>query len=380
MKMTRIFLSTLSLCLLLLQLNLSKAQPGSPQKLPFTFHSLFPFFGRPEDANIPLKGPQDDLQNVPQQAADQKPQKLSQDFYIKTCPNAQKIVADALADIVKKNPGALGNLLRLQFHDCFVNGCDASILLDYSPSGDTVEKSSMVNGLLLKGADMIDDIKLKLEEQCPQTVSCADTLAFTANEVMTMAGLPPRKPLGGRRDALVSLSSAADADNLPLPDWTMDQMVKLFTKKGFNIEEMVILLGAHSIGMAHCDLFIQRAYNFQNTGKPDPTLTVEAVEEFKKACPNVNTPKYRNPPVNFDATPTVLDNLFYMEMVERNRTFLITDSHLLTDQRTLPLVQQFAHDPSLFPRRFPEVMLKLGSLNVLTGNEGEIRKICRSTN
>ena len=119
--MTRIFLSTLSLCLLLLQLNLSKAQPGSPQKLPFTFHSLFPFFGRPEDANIPLKGPQDDLQNVPQQAADQKPQKLSPDFYIKTCPNAQKIVADALADIVKKNPGALGNLLRLQFHDCFVN-------------------------------------------------------------------------------------------------------------------------------------------------------------------------------------------------------------------------------------------------------------------
>ncbi|KAG5059235.1 hypothetical protein JHK85_000260 [Glycine max] len=378
--MTRIFLTTLSLWLLVLAP--SKAEEGFPDKLPSTFHSLFPFLGRQDDLNKPQKGPNDESQqqNVPQQAADQNPQILSQDFYIKTCPNAQKIVADALAKIVKTNPGALGNLLRLQFHDCFVNGCDASILLDYSPSGDAVEKSSMVNGLLLKGADMIDEIKLKLEEQCPQTVSCADTLAFTANEVMTMAGLAPQKPLGGRRDALVSLATAAETDNIPMPNWTMEQMVKLFNKKGFNIEEMVILLGAHSIGMAHCDLFIERAYNFQNTGKPDPSLTVEVLEELRKACPNLNTPKYRNPPVNFDATPTVLDNLFYKDMVERKRTLLITDSHILEDPRTLPIVQQFAHDASLFPRRFPEVMLKMSSLNVLTGNEGEVRKICRSTN
>jgi peroxidase len=45
---------------------------------------------------------------------------LKQGFYSGSCPNAEKIVADTLAEIVKMNPNAVANLLRLQFHDCFV--------------------------------------------------------------------------------------------------------------------------------------------------------------------------------------------------------------------------------------------------------------------
>jgi len=259
-------------------------------------------------------------------------------------------------------------------------GCDASILLDFTPSGDNVEKSSSFNGLLLKGADMMDDIKAKVEEKCPQTVSCADLMAFTTNEAMTLAGLPAQRPLGGRRDSLLSLASIVEADNLPLPTWTMDQMMELFGRKGFNVEEMVVLLGAHSVGITHCDFFMERATNFNATGKPDPTLSAEMLDEINKACPGYGTAQYRNPPVNFDATPTVLDNLFFKDMVDRRRTLLITDSHLIEDERTKPIVQQMAADHAVFPKRFAEVMVKLTSLNVLTGNEGEVRKICRSTN
>jgi len=61
-----------------------------------------------------------------------------------------------------------------------------------------VEESSGFNGLLLKGADMMDDIKATVEK-CPQTVSCADIMTFTTNEAMTPAGLPPQRPLGCRR-------------------------------------------------------------------------------------------------------------------------------------------------------------------------------------
>ncbi|KAK7307239.1 hypothetical protein VNO77_40121 [Canavalia gladiata] len=305
---------------------------------------------------------------------------LREGFYNQSCPNAEQIVADTLAQIVKTNPKAVPILIRLQFHDCFVAGCDASILLDYALTGDKVEKSSMFNGLLLKGADLIDDIKSKLEEECPQTVSCADTLAFATNEAMALAGLPRRSPLGGRRDSLISLASIAEDNNLPLPNWSLDQMIQLFNNKGFSTEELVVLLGSHSVGSCHCDVFMERVFNFQNTGKPDPALTVEVIDELRNECRNAGTPQFRNPPVNFDETPTVLDNLFFKNMVDRQKTLLITDSHLITDPRTAPIVKQMADDPDLFQRKFAEAMLKLSSLNVLTGENGEVRKVCRSTN
>ncbi|BAT99497.1 hypothetical protein LR48_Vigan03g318100 [Vigna angularis] len=384
--MARIFLTTLSLLLLLLAPSeadrINSYQPAS------NFETHVPFLGRHEDSNTELTGDSaedrkrfnDRTPYTMAQNAFHAPGKLTEGFYDQTCPDVENIITKAFLQIVQQNPGAIGHILRLQFHDCFVNGCDASILLDYTPSGDLVEKGSMFNGLLLKGADIIDDIKAKLESKCPGTVSCADVLAFTNNAAMTMAGLPAQRPLGGRRDSIVSLASVVESDNLPMSDWNIDQMMELFGRKGFNIEEMVVMIGAHSVGISHCDFFMQRALNFNGTGIPDPTLGVETIDEIKKACPNPGTTLYRNPPVNFDATPTVLDNLFFKDMVERRRTLLITDSHLYEDPRTRPIVEQMAADPTLFPKRFPEVMVKLTSLNVLTGNEGEVRKICRSTN
>ena len=333
----------------------------------------FPFFHLPRD-DVEQEPPQDDNEVA------QNTGILKVGFYSDSCPDAEKIVADALVDILKTNPNAVANLIRLQFHDCFVVGCDASILLDYTPNGEPVEKSSMFNGQLLKGADIIDDIKSKLEEKCPEKVSCADTIAFAVNEGMYLAGLPRLAPLGGRRDSLYSLASVAEDNNLPIPTMSMEKMVELFTKKGFTIEEMVVLLGAHSVGVVHCDVFMERIYNYKNTRKADPTLPPPVVNEFQQICKNPGTPQFRNPPVNFDETPTVLDNLFYKNMIMRNKTVLETDAHLIDDPRTIPIVQLMANEKGLWQKRFAEVMVKLSSLNVLTGTDGEVRKTCRSTN
>jgi len=108
----------------------------------------------------------------------------------------------------------------------------------------------------------------------------------------------------------------------------MDQMMELFGRKGFNVEEMVVLLGAHSVAITHCDFFMERATNFNATGKPDPTLTPKVLVKINKACPGYGTAQYRSPLVNFDATPTALDNLFFKDMVEKRRMLPITDSHL----------------------------------------------------
>ncbi|KAF7833408.1 peroxidase 28-like [Senna tora] len=280
---------------------------------------------------------------------------------------------------MKTNPGAIAALIRLQFHDCFVGGCDASILLDSVASGDRVEKMSLANGQLLKGADLIDDIKSKLEEECPGIVSCADTLAFAAAESMTLGGLPPQPKLGGRRDGLSSLATNVEG-NLPFPNRSMDEMLELFKKKGFNAEDMVVLNGAHSVGSAHCNVFSNRLFDFRNTGASDPTLGLGVVDELKKICRDPRTVEAReNLSVSFDETPTVLDNLLFKNIVEKKRALLATDQAMADDKRTAMFVRRLAEDPNLFPMKFGEVMSRMSSLGVLTGNQGEVRTTCRST-
>ncbi|KAH7532330.1 hypothetical protein FEM48_Zijuj04G0008400 [Ziziphus jujuba var. spinosa] len=109
---------------------------------------------------------------------------LSPTFYDETCPPLRSIVRGIIAQVLfTTDPRIAASLIRLHFHDCFVNGCDASLLLDDSTSASIVsEKGALANNNSVRGFDVIDDIKTAVEDACPGVVSCADILTIAATE------------------------------------------------------------------------------------------------------------------------------------------------------------------------------------------------------
>ena len=98
-------------------------------------------------------------------------------FYARTCPRAESIVRSTVQSHFRSNPAIAPGLLRMHFHDCFVQGCDGSILID----GPNAEKTAPPNRLL-RGYEVIDDAKTQLEAACPGVVSCADILTLAARD------------------------------------------------------------------------------------------------------------------------------------------------------------------------------------------------------
>ncbi|KAF2291106.1 hypothetical protein GH714_020087 [Hevea brasiliensis] len=57
-----------------------------------------------------------------------------------------------------------------------------------------------------------------------------------------------------------------------------------------------------------------------------------------------------------------------------------SDQDLYTDKRTRGIVTSFAINETLFFEEFVLSMIKMGQLDVLTGNQGEIRANCSARN
>lgn len=142
----------------------------------------------------------------------------------------------------------------------------------------------------------------------------------------------------------------------------------------------VINVGAHTIGFAQCFTFKQRLFNFNGTGKPDPSLNATLLLILQKLCPD-NASNTHLAPLD-RVTPTSFDNLYYKNLM-RNFGLLQTDEALLHDNITASLVNKytdFLTGLSNFYTDFDVSLEKMSRIGVLTGQQGEIRLNCRVIN
>ncbi|CAN1271364.1 Peroxidase P7 [Linum perenne] len=134
---------------------------------------------------------------------------LTANFYSTSCPTLLTIVRNAMTQAVNSENRMAASILRLFFHDCFVNGCDGSLLLDDTATF-TGEKNAGPNANSVRGFEIIDTIKTRVEAACNATVSCADILALAARDGVVLVGGPTWAVPLGRRDARTASQSAAN--------------------------------------------------------------------------------------------------------------------------------------------------------------------------
>ncbi|RLM85800.1 peroxidase 2-like [Panicum miliaceum] len=259
------------------------------------------------------------------------------------------------------------------FHDCFVEGCDASVLLDPTPANPQPEKLAVPpNFPSLHGFEVIDAAKAALEAACPGNVSCADVLAFAARDasaVLSSGNVNFTVP-AGRRDGHVSNSSDA-LQFLPPPSFNHSELTASFAAKGLDVDDLVVLSGAHTVGRSHCSPFVSDGRLNASTSDMNPGLAAQ----LRQVCP-ANPNATNDPTVAQDVvTPFRLDNQYYRNVLNHSVLFT-SDAALLRSVRTTASVVMNAFVPGLWEQKFAKAMVKMAGIEVKTGANGEIRRNC----
>ncbi|KAK4485184.1 hypothetical protein RD792_007797, partial [Penstemon davidsonii] len=295
---------------------------------------------------------------------------LSLNHYGKTCPSVDDVVAKVVKDAISKDKTIPAAILRLHFHDCFIRGCDGSVLLE-SGGGNSAEKDAPPNASL-HAFYVIEGAKKAVENVCPGVVSCADILALAARDAIMQSGGPYWNVPKGRKDGRTS--KASETTQLPSPTFNISQLQKNFSQRGLSMDDLVALLGGHTLGFSHCSSFQNRIQNFNSTHEVDPSMRPSFAARLKSLCLSKN--KAKNAGTSMDPfSSTTFDNTYYKLILQKKALFS-SDQSLLTTPKTKKLVEKFASSKKAFHTAFANSMIKMSNIN---GGQ-EIRKDCRFIN
>ncbi|XP_028791142.1 peroxidase 43-like [Neltuma alba] len=300
-------------------------------------------------------------------------QPLRVGFYSDTCPDAESIVSTVVNGAVSSDPNMAAILLRLHFHDCFVEGCDGSILIE---NGEKSEKNAFGHQGV-RGFDVIERAKAQLEATCPGVVSCADIVALAARDAVFLANGPSYRVATGRRDGLVSNVSLAD--DMPDVSDSIFQLKAKFQNKGLSDKDLVLLSAAHTIGTTACFFMTRRLYNFMPGGGSDPSISPEFLPVLQSRCPKNGDVNVR---LAMDEGSEREFDKHILQNIRQGFAVLESDARLADDENTRSVIDSY-FDPMFgasFESEFVDSIVKMGHIGVKTGSLGEIRRKCSSFN
>ncbi|KAL4185590.1 hypothetical protein AMTRI_Chr10g231400 [Amborella trichopoda] len=306
---------------------------------------------------------------------------LSLDYYLKSCPKAISIIRSEMECAVREEPRMAASILRLHFHDCFVQGCDGSVLLDNTVTLHG-EKSAEQNLNSLRGFEVVDKIKNKLESECPGIVSCADLLAIAARDAVILVGGPYWEVPVGRKDSRTASFVGASTD-IPTANQGLLTLVSKFLVKGLSVTDMVALVGSHTIGVARCTNFRERIYgDFKLTSGMNGLLGAAYLNNLQSICPENGANGDKTSALDY-TTPTLFDNSFF-QILARGEGLLNSDQEMYSSLfgiETKKIIQRYAEDPIAFFKQFSDSMVKMGNItNPESQLSGEVRENCRFIN
>lgn len=293
---------------------------------------------------------------------------LSNDYYATTCPQLESIIRNKVIQWIKIDMTLAASLLRLHFHDCMATGNDASILLTDPKRRSTEMYSVFSKGL--RGFEVVDNIKLAVEKQCPGIVSCADVLTTIARDVVLEMGGPFWFVPFGRKDSLTS--RIQDAALVPHQESDADVLLKQFDTLGLSFADLATLSGAHTVGRSHC-------FSFTRSGSPgaNPSMNASYARFLHQECkPGPWSAVYNDP-----ISPYVVDLQYYTNL--KNNMGLFKSDHTLyaDNDMTRSMIDAFLTQPGMWEAQFAVSMVNLGNVGVLTGpGQGEIRRVCSVRN
>ncbi|KAH7516704.1 hypothetical protein FEM48_Zijuj10G0163300 [Ziziphus jujuba var. spinosa] len=295
------------------------------------------------------------------------------------------------------------SLIRLHFHDCFVQGYDVSILL-HGTSTIRSEMEAGPNRNSARGHQVIDAAKLEVEKICPGVISCADILSVAARDASVAVSIyficlyiyiymepftsskmlqslaPPHHHVGGpswtvklgRRDSTTANPDKANSD-LPSFRDGVNRLISRFADKGLSARDMVALSGSHTIGQAQCVTFRDRIYN--NASDIDAGFA----STRRRGCPANQGDGNSNLALLDLVTPNQLDNNYFKNLIQK-KGLLESDQVLFSGGSTDSIVSEYSSNPSKFLFDFASAMVKMGDIEPLTGSAGQIRRIYSAVN
>ncbi|XP_078446586.1 peroxidase 9-like [Wolffia australiana] len=131
----------------------------------------------------------------------------------------------------------------------------------------------------LRGFEAINDAKALLESECPQTVSCADVLAFAARGLRVHRGPTYKVPPKARRQDFSEEEANVLPSRLPAPR-SSAMTLRARTVAGRHGGALRRPL----LGIATAPPSPRRLYNFNATHPQDPSMAPTA-EYLKRRCP-----------------------------------------------------------------------------------------------